>query len=176
MRSTAIAIAQFVLSTKSLERGDPLHYLKSLSLLIMSNSDILNGLKTIGSFKLRRKRYFGQQSFGERSHAGPPREFRNPGAEEEDKAPRERSEQKILRSRTLLWKTIAGLPYEAQTCTLRSWSNLPPCFPLGGSGLMSKLFARNFSKLMHSSFICKNYVSSTIRHAIFVRVYCTDQL
>ena len=44
---------------------------------------------------------------------GLPREFRGPGAKEEDKPPASEASRKVSWSRTLLFKIIASLPYEA---------------------------------------------------------------
>ena len=58
------AIVEFTLAylAKGPEgKGDPLHCPQSLLVSIMSDSDIIRGLKPFGSFKLRRKKSFGQQ-------------------------------------------------------------------------------------------------------------------
>ena len=47
--------------------------------------------------------------------AGPPREFRGPGAKEEDEAPASEESRNFIWSRTLPWKIIVCLPYEAPT-------------------------------------------------------------
>ena len=55
---------EFVLSNKSLERkGDPLHHLNSVSLLILSDSDISHGLHTLDSIKLRQRNVLDKNTF-----------------------------------------------------------------------------------------------------------------
>ena len=62
-----IAIVEFVLSNESLERkGAPLLYLKSFSVPVLNDSDIIHGLEKFSNFKLRGAKCFGQKAFGHR--------------------------------------------------------------------------------------------------------------